>query len=260
MNYFEIDALNHSLLKQFKHTPKHYLAAKSIKSVPTPAMEFGTLVHGILLEDFQIEKDIIIMPDLDKKTKVYKEWLKTVDNTKLVVSLANYNIAKRMVSNLLAKKSFQKLWNGIYIEEREVEFYYNKDDVECKAKIDIIREFIGDVKTMADISPKSVFNSIEKFDYHSQAAWYIEAARIEGWTVNDYYLIAMEKSEPYDSIVYLMPPELIEIGHRLNQERFELYKYCTETGDWFGQEDKVHELAIPSWYLKNNLILGDNAL
>lgn len=260
MNYFEVDALNHSLLKQFKHTPKHYLAAKATKSVPTAAMEFGTLVHGILLEDFQIEKDIIIMPDLDKRTKVYKDWaaLAKIDSKKLIVSLADYNIAKRMVDNLLAKKSFQKLW-----EQRigtEEAYYYDKEGVKCKALIDIELNpgwGLVDLKTSANIDARRFFNSVIDYSYDTQAAWYQEPT---GRTGEPYYIIAMEKSEPYDSIIYLMPPELIEIGHRLNQKRFELYKYCTETGDWFGQEDKIHELEIPSWYLKNNLILGDNVL
>lgn len=256
MDYFEVDALNHSLLKQFKYSPRHYLAAKAAKSTPTTAMEFGTLVHGILLEDFQLEKDIIIMPDLDKKTKVYKEWLKTIDNTKLVVSKADYNIAKKMVNNLLAKKSFQKLWEQRIATEKA--YYYNKDGVKCKAKIDILLlKGLLDVKTVAKINQRAIFNSIEEYDYHSQLAWYQEAADQIG---KPCWIAAMEKSEPYDSIVYLIPPELIETGHRLNQERFSMYKYCTETGDWFGYEDRIHELEIPSWWLKNNLILGDNIL
>ncbi len=258
MDYFEVDALNHSLLKQFKYSPRHYLAAKTTKSVQTPAMEFGTLVHGILLEDFQIEKNIIIMPDINKKTKVYKEWLKTIDNTKLIVSQTDYNIAKRMVNNLLAKKSFQKLWEQRIATEKA--YYYNKDGVKCKALIDIeLNSGYGiiDLKTSANIDKRKFFNSIIDYSYDTQAAWYQE---LTGRTAEPYYIVAMEKSEPYDSIVYLIPPELIEAGHRLNQERFELYKYCTKTGDWFGYEDKIHQLEIPSWCLKNNLILGDNVL
>ncbi len=251
MSYFEVNALNHSLLKQFRYSPRHYLVAKVNNTIPTKAMGFGTLAHGLLLED--ISKDIIIEIDANRNTKKYKEWYASVDKSKIIVSQNDFDIANKMIDNLSKKKSFTDFYFYECGLEKEKEIYFKKDGHDCKAKLDIVSdEFIIDIKTTNNIDAKSFFNSIITYDYHTQMAWYLEASG----NINK-YIVAMEKSEPYDSIVYYMPRELLEIGHDLNQERFEIYKYCMETNDWYGYEDKIHDIKIPDWFLQNRTIKGE---
>ena len=249
LNYFEVDALNHSLLKQFKYSPAHYIYAKNNPSASTAAMEFGTLVHELLLEN--VEENIIINSPLDKRTKVYKEWFKSIDKSKKIVEAKDLEIARTMIRHLTNKTTWQKL--NINTVANEQEYYYKKDGYECKAKLDkLLKNGIVDIKTVASLEEGNFFNSIVKFDYHTQAAWYLEASAKFGYDINmPYYIIAMSKTAPYDSIIYELPRELIEIGHKLNNKRFEIFKYCTDTQNFYGYEDKVQTIKIPNWYMNS---------
>ena len=79
MEYNEIDAINWSTLKHIQRSPAHFKYLLDNPPKQTAAQSFGVAVHEAILEPDKFQENYIIAPDLDKRTKAYKEWAETVD-------------------------------------------------------------------------------------------------------------------------------------------------------------------------------------
>jgi len=82
--YQQSDALSRSDLWKSRRSPAHYKASKNAPHISTPAMEFGSMVHKLILETDKFEKTYVLEPTdkagkrISKATKVgkalWQEW------------------------------------------------------------------------------------------------------------------------------------------------------------------------------------------
>jgi len=133
--------------------------------------------------------------------------------------------------------------------------------VTCRARPDWLRDsgpgraVIPDYKTAAKVDRKSIQKAIRDRGYHAQAAWCIEGARHVG--VADeravFLLVIQAKNPPYHVVVAQIDAMDLRIGHAKNAVARDIYRECTETGNWPAYGDAVEIISQPEWDQKRDI-------
>jgi exodeoxyribonuclease VIII len=271
VDYYDHPAMSQSKLKEFKKSPKHYFAKYVQKQTieTTDAMKFGNIFHTLLLEPLKFAERYILMPSLDKRTKEYKEWeknniLNEKDKEK-IITFAEYNSAKQMVEALKPKKVIKELFNlGGLIEQ---DFFWVGSGVECKMKLDMFIEpceqvpngAIFDYKSTNDALPDAFSNSIYKYGYYNQVAFYRNGIKTI-YNTNDYpdfYFVAIEKEAPFESAIYEADDIIMDIGLNENKKLLKMYKECLESNHFYGYDETIKKISLPQWFINKIYFKGE---
>lgn len=131
----------------------------------------------------------------------------------------------------------------------------------CRCRPDRWRKdgILVDLKTTIDASPEGFAKSLANYRYHVQAPWYLdgasaayEAGQLPGdWQApRAFAFIAVEKSAPYAVAVYTLDAATIELGGAQMRANLDTLAECRRTGVWPGYGDKIANLSLPDWYLR----------
>ena len=209
----------------YKKSVNHYL--NSIFKM-TDAMNFGSAVHSAILED---SNDIAVLPEFNARTKEGKKIKQDfIDNNKGKIVIkqeeqeAIEKIKKNFNSHSLAKSLVKRL------TETEVSYYGEIDNVDVRVRPDGIKEndYIIDIKTSMDASPRYFKSSIYNFAYHLQACFYSEAL---GYDPAKFRFITIENKYPYTVEVFAMSDDMIDYGKDAWRIAFNSWKEYLETND-----------------------------
>jgi len=195
--YFSLDYLSSSDVRLFASslTPKHFLFTKEEKE-PTDLMNFGTLVHVLLLSPELFDERFFIISDETRRT----EKLKQEVGDKIIIKNKELEAAKTCVANIHAHSEAARLFSGSLFEQVILfdEPFYK---TESKAKLDGInvdKNYIFDIKTTSDISFDGFYRTIFDTNLVLQAAFYKIAAESCFQDKNfDFYFIAVENKSPH---------------------------------------------------------------
>ena len=209
------------------------------------AFAFGSAFHCLALETKMFNDRYIYAPNVDKRTKAgkeeYAEFLESVKD-KTVLPHKYYNILNGMYDELYAhgvvNNAKDIITNSNCSYEENVCWKNKRTFIKCKGKFDIVNhkdKYIADLKTTQDASMEGFKKSICNFKYHKQAAFYLDALGF-----NDYYIIAVEKKEPYGIGIYKLGNDLIEQGRQLYNEELDMYCSMMTSGERYDyNESKV---------------------
>src|SRR5690606_13913347 len=90
--------------------------------------------------------------------------------------------------------------------------------------------------------------SVIDYHYHVQAAFYLDGLRANGIDVEPEPVhIVVEKSPPFDVVVYRIPEHVVELGRRTYRGWLERLVECRTTGQWPGRAEGEVELVLPEW-------------
>jgi hypothetical protein len=111
------------------------------------------------------------------------------------------------------------------------------------------RAIVADYKTTLDASPDSIAKALERYGYHQQAAFYLDAGPALGLWGDDaaFVLVFQEKAPPYLVTVVEPDPSTLRIGRERNRRAIDLFAQCQATGRWPGYADDVLSIALPAW-------------
>ena len=234
MEYNEIDAINWSTLKHIQRSPAHFKYLLDNPPKQTAAQSFGVAVHEAILEPDKFQENYIIAPDLDKRTKAYKEWAETVDPSKGILTKWELESIGRM------RTAFEELdfeFSGAKVEQI---LQRTIDGVKCKGRADIITDdgIVIDLKTTQDASFESFKrDALYKYQYNAQLACYADMADCQRQII-----IAIEKEPPYGAAVFELSKDAYLAGRIVYRECLEKFKECLEWQEWPSYEKKVFEL------------------
>ena len=262
--YFSVDAVNQSLLKEVLRSPAHAASYVGHPKKPTAAMQLGTAVHATILNAANFENEVVVQPEINRRTKdgkaeyekfLYRSQGKAVITREQAVtcmhvanSVAGSRKAARLLGGGMTEQSF--LWK----DERTA--------LTCKARIDVLlkdEKKIVDLKTTADASPSGFARTVSKFGYHIQAAFYLRAvsglprgidALKEGW---QFYIVAVETSCPYAIASYKLDQRAIIEGDKMIDKALTLWAEATLLDEFSGYPDTITTLSLPSWALTEEL-------
>lgn len=260
-------------LQHLAKSPAHYKEHKTnVSREPTEAMQFGTLLHTLLLEPDEIENIVARGPDCERRAKAdkarWEQFWRSSDgkvrlthdgriiakdgsgtikaSTKLTIDLAD-TLCFVLRSKLASREALE---SGGMVERS---LYHTDPEtgilVRCRPDILHNGPTISDVKTCEDASYEGFSKQIANFDYHVQAAMYLDIANALGMDKQTFGFIAVEKEPPYASACYFLGIEspAIELGRRIYRQRLRLLAECIEKDNWPDYPDQWQEIDLPMW-------------
>jgi hypothetical protein len=254
--------LSPSMLSVLAKSPEEFHArfiAKTMKTEPTEAMVFGTLLHTLIMEPETVDDRFIVASKVDRRTKegkaAWSEFLSKADGKEIVSEdvfqmclKASDSIAKHdQVAKFLGRKA-----------DIETPLPWELLGVPMKCRPDAVYNdlrLIVDYKTTGDASPKEFARSVFNFGYDRQAWCYREAIFQLTGEVFRFLFVVVNKEEPYTSAVYELGPSEMLGGEASACALVREYKRRIETDDWKSAWTRgVYRLELPR-YLKRDIEL-----
>lgn len=253
-------AISRSELWKMSESPEKFKWHKENPQEPTPALIFGQYFHSMVLTPEQEEKDYILQPMFDKRTKQgkadYEAFLAKIgDRTPVTLEMAS--MAINMNTAIEQSDIAKKLLSG----EKEVPFFW-KDELtgeECKCRIDSLltrknkAPIIVDLKTTDDASTEAFTRSAIKYGYDFQAAMYSEGVKANLGVEPLFVFLVVEKKEPYALNILHADELMMRRGYDLYREYLGIYHECKKTNNWYGYlgpETMINKLSLPAWLAK----------
>jgi len=217
-----------------KHSLSHYHAKKGQADEPTPAQEFGTAFHQLILEPelfykYNIsEESAPVKPKFGRtklelvakeewENRVYNPWLNENEGKKvwkedlwaklhdMRVSIYKNTIMKKILEDSETKK--------------EISYYWNENDTLLKCRPDIFYPKMGlimDLKTAHNCNYTQFRKDLVNFCYDVQAAFYTDlVSKVEATNKVSFVFACIEKDAPYAVALYKLDDASLEVGREL---------------------------------------------
>jgi exodeoxyribonuclease VIII len=227
----------------------------------SPALLFGRAYHKLMLEPDEFEKEFIVSPKFDRRTKegktAYEEFLKNAEG-KEVIDEETYQKLLEMKDALYATPFVKYLIKG----DHEKSFFWTdeKSGIFCKCRPDSFgmvkdNHICVDLKTTSNAETSAFMRDSMKFGYDIQAAHYTEGLKATYGCDFKFLFIAQEKTAPYLVNVLEADEYFMQNGRELRQMLLEKYKTALETDIWEGYIEEgsgINTLSVPGW-IKDSL-------
>jgi hypothetical protein len=126
----------------------------------------------------------------------------------------------------------------------------------CRARPDFLphkRKIIPDVKTAADASPEGFSKAISSYGYHIAAAHYMAGIEaIYGERPAHWIHVVIESAAPFDTPIYELPAEDIEIGEDICRRALRTFADCLAADRWPGYAADIVPVGLSSWARKSH--------
>lgn len=226
------------------HSQKRYLSSSAVKtihsrsvyhllhSVPykeTEAMKEGTAVHARMIEPELFEKTYVVMQPFNGTTREGKAMKATYADYeakgKILLKAEQGTMISGLYDNLQKNPLALKYLEG----DVELSHYSEYRGIKVKVRPDVKGiDFISDIKTCLDASPRAFRYEIYKRAYHIQAAFY---CTVLGIPLNMFKFIAMQKTYPYDVVVHTLSEKMQEEGLEAMEFALDQWIKYLETGE-----------------------------
>lgn len=226
-----------SNLKWMAESPAHYRYNLDNPVQPTPAMRFGSLVHGILL-GFQYGKPAVF--DGERRGKAWTEFKEQFSSVE-IVTVDEWDGAMACADAVR--------WNpvcGHMIDAGAKEHRITWDIAgrPCSGTPDVHGDILLDLKVTPYTNPARIAWHVRKMMWHAQLAWYKHGIEANGGSVSDVYLVCVTPKPPYLPVAYWLKPESIDAGTKQWRLLFERLLVCEASNEWPGYAQDVLPLGI----------------
>lgn len=244
-DYFAADGLNNSYLwKLINQTPAH----AQVETAKTDAMNMGSAVHLAVLQPEHASKKIIQGPE----TRRGKAWTDAAKEAKaedkILLTAADYNQCMSMRDSVWRNPAVAQELNqeGTVYENAAFWEYRN---LKCKCKVDAARgNTIIDLKTSQDASPRGFAQSVAKYGYHQQDAFYSYGwGQAIGMPVDTFLFLVVEKHPPFACAIYELDTMSKREGWASANAAIELHQHCAEEKHFHAYADEKVMLQLPAW-------------
>jgi len=250
--------LSSSGLKLMARSPAHYACRDKYQS--TPAMEFGTAVHAAILEPDLYARAYETFPDDTRFTQKLKDDCKARDMTP--IKRADADKVQAIAEAVRSHPDAAALLSG-GIAEASGFWMDKRTGMTCKLRADWINpdlRVVVDLKTTSNsfgakngipASPEAWATTVARYDYHWQAAWYLEGiSQIEKEPWRDWVWIVIETEPPHVVGVYQASRDMIYQGAEEIKPVLELYADCMRRNQWPAPAYGLTEIALPEWRVR----------
>jgi len=278
--------LSYSSLKYFLTSPLHFCHAWHRKRffLPTPAMQFGSLVDCLMLTPENLEKEYMVIPKINKRTKAGQEQWKEIQETMKEKDLEPITEEDLIIATAMVKAAYEnpmskRLLDNVTRTQRRCEWVDKKTKLpmisytDAEGEIDN-RPFILELKTMADAEMDVFARSCINFNYPLQAGTYFTAFMSITGLVPDYYYLIMEKPKigdvteeaitlddrmktPIAVNVGLASSDFIQLGRQQYRRALDGMANCIDEQNFHKgyefraiEDDLYNTLDLPGWAKK----------
>jgi hypothetical protein len=245
--------LSFSSLKEFAESPKHYKHYRTKpKEAASPAMNIGSAVHCIILEDLnKFNERYAVAPKVDRRTTSGKKDFADFEATaigKTILSESDYETVINVSSSIREYEPAKKLIHSMTFAEKRFDNVIH--DLNVCGYIDGGNDStIFDIKTVQSSNPKYFLRDAYNRLLHLQAGIYSHAENME----KDFYFIAAETVAPYNVTVFKCESEFISKGVSLLGGLLEKFNFCLDLDlfdqgyEFWNTTNGIEFLTLPKW-------------
>lgn len=249
--YHAFPALSSSQFKHLLKSSKHWSAEQQKEKERKDHFDFGSALHTYALERELWNEEVIVAPQVNKRTKEGRETWKNFleqNKEKTIIEEKDVGKIKTMYQSLKENSDFmQVMTEGM----PELSVFTEMNGVMCRCRpdwIDIDRGFMVDLKTTQDASKEKFVDHIYNFGYHRQAAFYLDVFyEATGIRLQGYGIIALEKEPPYAVCSHQLHTDFLGIGREEYKKAFARYKMAVKEEKLEGYETGFHTAVPKPW-------------
>jgi len=247
--YHQLARLSASGAKVLLKSPSRYRHERLHPAKPTPAMEFGTMFHALVLEPDVFARRYALLPGIDRRTKegkaAFELW--QADNLgKTAVSADDWNRVHAMARAVETSGAGDLMTGG----RMELPVLWDRDGAQLKAKIDCLTgDRIIDLKSTSVEDEDSLQRASWQHGYHISAAAYQEAAEVLTGEKLGKVFVFVHSMAPHDVIILEAGDEFIARGKALWDRAVRTYAACVQFDDWPGMGSTFASTTLqpPRW-------------
>lgn len=265
--YREFAAVNQSALKEYLNGPEHYLHSTRNRK-ESNSFDVGTAVHYAVLEGYEIFKNnVICMPNFDLRRSIDKAEKKLFEEEnfgKILLNTQDFVHVERMIEAVYRHPIAGKLFSDGY---SEVAGFYQMPDqrdpskeILCKARMDYIRpkkNWIIDLKTTSGLATKEGFtNSMMKFSYHIQDAFYTDVVEALTGESYEFIFVCVEKRPPYKVGIFFDETDgkqWKDLGRREYQHYLREHQKYISKQKWQEEPKMASFDEPPQWFIQKRI-------
>lgn len=256
--YNAAEGIRRSDLWRMEESPEKFRYFMDHPVEKTPAMEFGSACHKMILEPADFGNEYCIAPDVDMRTKEGKAaWAAFAEDNagKTMISAGDAEIMREMEEALERCPLAWKLIRGKG-ETEQAFFWTDKDTGEkCKIKCDRLvkynrRWYLVDYKTTASAETNRFNADLWKLGYYMQAGMYAEGVKAAKRLrkMPGFLFVAQEKKAPYSVNVIEVSEEVMDAGVGKFHQLLDKYHACKEVDIWPGFVGNIpNDAYVPTW-------------
>jgi len=230
---------------------ERYLNPNALPQKETPALIIGSAAHCAVFEPQEFGKRYAVAPRVDRRTKAGKEQWEAFLIAAALKGLTpldaeSATMVERIMESVRGHRTAQYLLKDGIAEQP---IYWNDEDteVDCKARPDWLTpdNVIIDLKTTEDASPRGFAQSVRKYRYDVQAAFYSDGLEeATGKPCNGFFFVAVEKHPPYLVGWYFIGNEDMKEARQKYKENLMTYGFCKKSGNWHGYSEIVTKVNL----------------
>ena len=222
---------------------------------PKQAFDFGKLAHRLVLGE---GAEIAAIDAADYRTKDAQKQRDEARANGLTPILAGELDAAVAIEEAVREHPTAGELFAAGVPERSGYWQDEPTDVRLRFRPDWLTELDGqpvcvDLKTTVSADPDEFVRSVTKFQYHMQAAFYLDGLSANGIDGARFLFVAVEKTAPYLVSVIELDNEALVEGRRLNRQAIDLYDQCVRTDTWPGYGDNIHTISLPRWAMRDGI-------
>ena len=254
--YHRMDGISASCFSHLDRSIDHLNAYFNEKYAETPALLDGRAIHHYVLEHDTFDEAFATAPDVDRRTKAGKEAFAEFQaeaGGRTVIKADTLVTCQRIHKAIMDHPGARNLVG----KATALEVSYFDPDPEtgilckCRPDAELPAPILIDLKTTSDASESKFSRDAFKFNYHRQAAFYLDlVSRVRSEEYNGFAVVAVEKQEPYAVQVFVLDRAAIDAGreqYRAGLRKY--YKYQQNPKQWTGLGHPVEPTPIylPDW-------------
>jgi exodeoxyribonuclease VIII len=239
----------------------HYRAEMDFPSEPTDAMNFGSAYHAAVLEPNTFEDEYAGLAEkVDRRTKAGKlAWSEfeeaNAGKTLLVPGEMPKILAMR--DRVWERPDCRRLLgdgNNRSLKECAVIWDDETTGTRCKALVDAITPegyktwtVVVDLKTCQDASFSGFRDSVARYDYDYQLAFYLDGLHALAPVGRLAVILAQEKTYPFAPALHEITEEDLDAGRRRYQDDLMRLATCTQRDEWPGYPQGPKPCPVKPW-------------
>lgn len=225
-----------SMLKHMLVSPAHYLAATIARHVESPAMKFGSLIHLLVLEPWQLPFEYVVVAEIPRGREARA--LREMYPRHAVITEVELHDARALAQRIMERKVLGRPFQR-FVEEGEPELTFLFDDpvvgLPCRTRVDLWHpDFIFDLKTTRHATSGEFQRAALDLHYDLQAYMYCLADAVveQRSKARPFVFIAAQSDEPHPVHALSAGDTFMENGRAKYQHAIGLLKACLETDYW----------------------------
>lgn len=256
-DYHARPEVSKSQLDTIAKSPAHFFAehvARTVVRHETDAMRLGTALHTAVLEPERYVTDYVVAPKIDGRTKegkAAKAAFAEASAGKIIIDDDDHVRVLAMAASIAEHRAATLLFERSPLREVSYVWRDAATGIDCRCRPDAVLDggrVLVDLKSCEDASPRGFAQSIGRYGYHRQAAFYLDGVEAAtGTRPEAFVFVAVEKAAPHVVGVYALDAHSIQLGKNSIERSLETLATCRASGKWPGYTEIIETISAPAW-------------